>query len=331
MNTAGLALCGCATATVFALAAGGCGGAIAPDIGDGGAGSSSGNTGSSSGTSSGVGSSSGIGSSSSSGAGSSSSGGTSSGGISGSSSSGSSSGGSSSGIIGSSSGPNGSIDFEQCIGGGTFCTTSQSNFYASFTQSPSQTTGCTITTTNGCSLYQCTTTGTVPYVSAGTLTISGGSLGAPTTVAPASDESYQYNSTGAFFAPGEQLRVSASGGVVPAFGPVAVVAPTNTTMVAPASPYTVSLKGDLGVQWTGGAAGSVFVLEGITQNNQTYFLCEWDAGMGKNFVPQSTLSGIGSGSGYLIYGQYSSATFTAGTYTIYDSALSYGGGTATFQ
>jgi hypothetical protein len=168
-------------------------------------------------------------------------------------------------------------------------------------------------------------------VSAGTLTISGGSIGTPISVPFSGGQTYQYNSSSALYTPGEQLTVSASGGVVPAFGPVSVLAPASTTMVSPASPYTVSSKSNLGVQWTGGAAGNVFVLEGITQNNQTYFLCEWDAGMGKNFVPQATIAGIGAGSGYLVYGQYASKTFTAGAYTIYDSALSYGGGTATFQ
>ena len=339
MSTSGLVLWGFATATLFALAAGGCGGSIAPAIGgDGGAsssgGTSSGGAGSSSGTSSGASSgasSSGI-TSSSSGAGSSSSG-SSSGGVSSSSGSGSGSGsgGSSSGITGLSSGPNGTIDFEECLGGGDLCASAQFEFYANFTTASSQTEGCTVTTSNGCALYDCQTTGTSQGVSAGTLTLSGGSIGAPIPVTPDSTEAYQYETSGLLFSPGQTLTVSASGATVPAFGPISVLAPASASLLLPKAPYTVDLKQNLAVQWAGGAAGSEFILEGLSDSSESYFLCQWDAAPGSSIVPAAIVSGVGSGSGYLVYGQYSSATLTAGGFAIYDSALSYGGGAATFQ
>jgi hypothetical protein len=332
MSTSGLVLWGFATATAFALAAGGCGGSIAPAIGGDG-GSSSGGTGSSSGTSSGASSgasSSGIVSSSSGGG--SGSGGSSSGVVSSSGSgSGSGSGGSSSGVIGSSSGPNGSINFEECLGGSsTLCGAQQFAFYASFTTASSQTPGCTVTTSNGCALYDCQSTSTSQSVSAGTLTISGGSIGTPIPVTPDSTENYQYQTAAMLFSPGQTLTVSATGATVPKFGPISVLAPATTSMLLPKAPYAVSLKADLQVQWSGAAAGSEFVLEGISAV-QTYFLCQWDAATGKSTVPASIIAGIGPGSGYLIYGQYSSTTITTGGFAIYDSALSYGGDTATFQ
>lgn len=223
------------------------------------------------------------------------------------------------------------MDFEECAGGGAICGTSAFSFYAAFTQASSQTPGCTVTTSNGCSLYQCPSTQPVPYVSAGTLSLSGGSFGTPVAVSQGGQGTYTYSSTAALFSPGEKLTVSASGAIVPAFGPVSVIAPTQVNMVTPVAPYTVSSKTNLGVQWTGGVSGNVFVLEGVTNSSQSYFLCEWDAGMAKNYVPQSIVASLGAGSGYLVYGQYASTTFAAGQYTIYDSAFWYGGDTATYQ
>jgi hypothetical protein len=320
--------------------AGGCGGitALLPEDGgtDGhpssGSGGTSGSSSSSSGTS---------GSSSSGASGSSSS----SSGTSGSSSSGTS--GSSSGISSSSSsggsssssggGPDtGTIYFEECAGTGALCQSPTFDFYAAFGQASGGNQGCTVTTSGSCSAYTCTGTQTNPIgLSAGTLTISGGSIGTGVTVMPDSTNTYTYQANGALFSAGQTLTVRGSGATVPAFGPVSVVAPglpLLTTPAATGTTYTISTKSDMKVAWTGGVAGAQLIFEGATGNSTSYFTCVWSASLGEATIPQAMLAPLaGQTNGVLIYGQYTATNFSAGVYSISASALPYTGGMATFQ
>ena len=320
--------------------AGGCGGitALLPEDGgtDGhpssGSGGTSGSSSSSSGTS---------GSSSSGASGSSSS----SSGTSGSSSSGTS--GSSSGISSSSSsggsssssggGPDtGTIYFEECAGTGALCQSPTFDFYAAFGQASGGNQGCTVTTSGSCSAYTCTGTQTNPIgLSAGTLTISGGSIGTGVTVMPDSTNTYTYQANGALFSAGQTLTVRGSGATVPAFGPVSVVAPGLPLLTPPAATgttYTISTKSDMKVAWTGGVAGAQLIFEGATGNSTSYFTCVWSASLGEATIPQAMLAPLaGQTNGVLIYGQYTATNFSAGVYSISASALPYTGGMATFQ
>ena len=339
-----LVLAPAATLLLSGLLSGGCGGMTALLAEDGGtdghpsSGSSSGTSGSTS-SSGGSSSSSGISSSSSSGGSSSSSGissSSSSGGSSSSSgiSSSSSSGGSSSS---SSGGPDtGTIYFEECAGTGALCQSPTFDFYAAFGQASGGNQGCTVTTSGSCSAYTCNGMQTNPIgLSAGTLTISGGSIGTGVTVMPDSTNTYTYQANGTLFSAGQTLTVRGSGATVPAFGPVSVVAPGLPLLIVPAATgttYTISTKSDMKVAWSGGAPGAQMIFEAASSNSTSYFTCLWSASLGEAVVPQAMLAPLaGQTSGYLIYGQYTATNFSAGVYSISASALPYTGGMATFQ
>ncbi len=173
-------------------------------------------------------------------------------------------------------------------------------------------------------------------VSAGTLTIGGGSLGSGVTVTPDGTNSSQYQSMGTLFSAGQALTVEASGATVPAFGPVSVVAPGLPILSAPAGAatgaYTISTKSDLKVAWSGGDSSAQLIFEGATSDSASYFTCEWSASAGEGIIPQSVLAPLaGQTSGYLIYGQYTATSFNAGAYSLSAQALPYTGGTATLD
>jgi len=358
MKTTGFALVTAPAAAALLLTlAGGCGGVTAALSGDGGtdgqasSGSGSGGASSGSGGSSGASSSSNSGGTSSSGvSSSSSSGGTSgsssSGGTSGSTSGGSSSSSgttSSSGVSsssssgGSSSGSDtGTLYFEQCSGS-ALCQSPTFDFYAGFgAANGNGNQGCTVTTSGSCSSYSCTGTAQNPVGdSAGTLTISGGSIGSAVTVMPDSSNNYEYEATGSLFSAGQTLTVSASGATVPAFGPISVVAPALPVLSAPAAAsgtYTIPTTADLDVAWTGSSAGGEIIFEGAASDSTSYFTCVWSASLGEATVPQAMLTSLkGQTAGYLVFGQYAATNFSAGAYSISASALPYSGGTASFE
>lgn len=201
---------------------------------------------------------------------------------------------------------------------------------------PSAASNCNPTVTSGsCAFYSgCSSTAPVA-VSAGTLTISGGNLGS-VAVTPDSTNAYNYTASSAMFSAGQTLVVSASGGTVPAFGPQSIVAPSMITLTAPAASggsYTISTSTDLSVEWTGGQAGVQLFFEGtLSGSPQTYFTCIWDGGLGRGTVPQAVLAGLaGQSGGLLAYGQLASTSFSAGTYSVTEGVLQFGGANATFQ
>lgn len=196
--------------------------------------------------------------------------------------------------------------------------------------------GCTVTQAGACAYYACPNGNVIPPgVSAGTLTISGGSIGT-VTVTPDSSNSYQYQAGGMLFTAGQTLTVSASGATVPAFGQESIVAPPLLQLQAPSatgSTYVIPTSSDLAVAWSGGQSGAQVVLEGTVQagSGYDYFACTWDATPQNALVPQAVLKGLAGQSGYLFYAQQTMTTFTAGAFPIDLFALPYSGGTATFQ
>jgi hypothetical protein len=208
-------------------------------------------------------------------------------------------------------------------------------FYAAFGGAASS--GCTATVTSGaCAYYTGCSTTNPSGDSAGTLTISGGSLGMQ-AVLPGTGNIYQYTGASGVteFTAGQTLTVTASGATVPAFGPESVTAPAMIGLTAPAATggaYTISTASDLAVTWTGGQAGAQVLFEGVVGSGTSYFSCTWDAAPGSATVPHAVLTGLAGQSGaFLAYGQVTTTTFTAGAYTISLAALPYGGGNLTFQ
>jgi hypothetical protein len=57
-----------------------------------------------------------------------------------------------------------------------------------------------------------------------------------------------------------------------------------------------------------------------------YFRCDWPAGPGQATVPQSILAALAAESpsgAYLMFGQYTENDFTAGEYSISETAFQY--------
>ena len=298
MRTKGVALGGFAMTAVFAIAAAACGGSPADNRAGTNSGTSSGGPSSSSGT----------GSNSSGGSSGSSSGGSSSGPSSGSSGGSTSSGsGSSSGSSGEggygSGGGSGTLYFEQCFGG-EICESPSFAFSAQFIPfGYKKPTACVVTTSGACSYYDCPGTIEPQGIDAGTLTISGGALGAPVTIQPDGAYNYTFEATDTLFSGGQALSIFASGATVPTFGPLSVVAPGAVTLSEPAAPYAIPTSADFPVAWTGGETGATFILEGQGERPASYFYCSWDASLGSAVVPQAVLAPLaGQSNGYVVTG-----------------------------
>jgi hypothetical protein len=260
--------------------------------------------------------------------------------------SGSSSGfsGSSSGISGSSTGGSsgssssggayGTIDLEECVT--SLCASQAFTVYAEFGTGNGNS-GCTGTTTGACTYYPCAGTTTGTDVSAGTLSVSDPWLTPPLSITPDSSYMYLYTSSTPGFNAGQTLTVTASGGTVPAFGPVAVGAPDLTELVQPpvstdGGVTTIPTTSDLPVQWTGGQSGATMTLLALANaNGGAYTYCTWNGSDGKGIIPAAALKPFSGGSGAFYYGQYNVTSFSAGPYAITVTALPFAAGNVTFQ
>jgi hypothetical protein len=196
--------------------------------------------------------------------------------------------------------------------------------------------GCTVTTLSGaCSYFANCAQATPTYVSAGALTISGGSIPAGTKVTPETIGDYFYDSGGTLFTGGQTVFVAGSGSVVPAFGVESLVAPPAASLTSPAiasGNFKISTSAALSVAWTGGQAGATFFIEGFNDAaNASFFYCQWDGGASPGTVPQSILAGLAGQSGSLSFGQTIGSTFSAGSYSIDLEAMEIGMGTVNFQ
>jgi hypothetical protein len=258
------------------------------------------------------------------------------------SSSGSSSGSGSSGGSGASDGAVdgsastvGFVQFTQCIAG--FCAASPIfHFTAAFFDSPRSPSGCTVTTSGTCSAFSCPAdAGGGGAVSAGTIHISGGNLGAGQSVTPGADGTYAFTANAAEYSAGQTLAVSASGAVAPAFGPQSISAPSLIDLVAPAADdggtYTIATSSDLTVAWTGGQSGDLVLVEAADPTWLNYFSCSWDASAGQGTIPRTVLSVLAGRSGDIVWLQESVTAFQAGSYSIAAATGMYGAAAASFQ
>jgi hypothetical protein len=112
--------------------------------------------------------------------------------------------------------------------------------------------------------------------------------------------------------------VSASGAVVPAFANQTWVVPPLITLTAPPLDVPLPTSSDVVFAWTGGIPGAQVVLFFLSRQSQVY--CGFDAMAGQGVVPQAVVAGFQKGldqsAPELTWGQFSSTTFTMGTWTI---------------
>jgi hypothetical protein len=179
---------------------------------------------------------------------------------------------------------------------------------------------CTPMTAGACQ-YSTTFCGvqTSPTVSAGTLTISGGPFTATVDPRQGTGGDYAYSPPdGGVLSPGQTFTVSASGDVVPAWGPVSVVAPPMATLLSPVDSTTVASTQDLPVTWSGGQPGARF---GISLSPiigfGAFVRCDWDATLGHGVIPAVALSTALPNTGVLVtQWQVTSTTVDAGGYAV---------------
>jgi hypothetical protein len=202
--------------------------------------------------------------------------------------------------------------------------------------------GCVTTTTGACTYHSCSgvTVGdggtSVTFVSAGTLAISGPSLTPPVSITPDSINAYSYSSTTPGFSAGQTLSVTASGGSVPAFGPVSVIAPQLAQVVQPplatdGGTTNIPTTSDLMVAWTGGQAGAMMILEATANNSSNHTVCRWNGSDGMGIVPAAALQPLSGQSGYFFYGQYNETSSSAGPFAVTLTALLGSGGSVAYQ
>jgi hypothetical protein len=276
--------------------------ACSPSSSAGGATADGGGTSSSGGTSSGGTSSGGT-----------SSGGTSSGGTSsgGTSSGGTSSGGTSSGGTSSGGEPyTGTVSLGQSNLSGTETVTG----LALFTKTPGAVTSttCTQTKSGSCTLNRCELgdAGAPTEFSAGTITITGGTLSAPITLTYDASTGYSvFSSTTPIYTPGETFNVSAVGADVAAFSGASAAAPSDIVVTSPSGGtgtnlmYAIDESTDLVITWTGGSAGAEVDVNLSNLDDNSLALsasCMFDAAAGTGTIPMALLTQLGSfTSGYL--------------------------------
>ena len=224
----------------------------------------------------------------------------------------------------------GSIALTQWVNSHGFVSAGLSALFAPYTGPES----CVPTMTlGGCQSVVCSTPSSPPPtgVNAGTLTFTGGDLTSFLSLQP---PAYEFSEAmGPLADATSTLRVEASGGVVPAFGPQSVVVPFVVQLASPSpTATTLSTASDMPVAWTQGVSGALMELSGSRLDGSAYFLCSWDATLGVGTVPQPILSVVAGNSGVLSYAQTAVSTFTAGSYTITLTAESvYEGNPISFE
>lgn len=143
----------------------------------------------------------------------------------------------------------------------------------------------------------------VTYVSAGTITLTGGH----SQVVGGTDGGvmgWWSDPSHAFFGGGETLVYSATGGDVPPFAG-SLTAPTQVVLLAPwaadAGLMAAPRSQDLGVVWSGGASGQVEVSihSPTVGNSWSSARCRFPATAGSGLIPAAALSGLFSGSNSL--------------------------------
>ena len=199
--------------------------------------------------------------------------------------------------------------------------------------------GCTTTAYGACTHYDCPNQPDAGApVGAGTLTATGGALGnGGVMITQGMGGSYQYQSMSSLMSQGDTMGISASGGTIPAFGPVDVVATGMITVTAPmpnGMVYTINTAQDLSLTWTGGEANALalFEVSATFGASNRGAVCFFDATLGSGSLPAAAMSNLTGGSNtQFVYGQWRETDFTAGAYPLRSVAIQLGEGTASLQ
>jgi len=213
----------------------------------------------------------------------------------------------------------------QSLPGATPSEPSSYNISAYFTGGADPTPECTVRTEGDCTILQCGSAGadggTFKYLSAGTLTVSGGLLPAPgVTLEPDADNNYLAAGNINPWHAGQQLTVKGGGGQIPIFE-VSVSAPTTVTLTSPAMPdlgakITISRTTPLEVHWSGeqtekqiGITSQVLTPTGDT----TAFVgCHFAASETSRTIPASILGVLPKGEVFIVATTRNQATIPVG-------------------
>jgi len=195
---------------------------------------------------------------------------------------------------------------------------------ASFQKIESDSLHCQTSTVGPCHVLICPdspldTDGGATPVSAGTITIAGGS--APLTLNLSSVSGvYQSSATNVTFTAGATATVSATGGDVPAFDGKTTKVPGDITVTD--SYDTIDFTKDAVMKWSGGTDGKVAVNIVVADTSTATISCQFDATAGTGTIPKDAFKNVpscaDSGNALCTYEvvPVSSATFTAGEYGI---------------
>jgi hypothetical protein len=158
--------------------------------------------------------------------------------------------------------------------------------------------------------------------SAGTVTVTGATV--PISITPTIAGVYRAVGNSPLFATGDTLVLSATGGDVPAFSNVQVVAPAGVVVTAPvevADVYTIDTTADLPLAWTGGETGVIVVFIFADSSNQVQIDIPFDSTLHAGTVPKGMLSKLASLGGYLIAQTSRSTQIDEGMVTSIDFAV----------
>jgi hypothetical protein len=163
--------------------------------------------------------------------------------------------------------------------------------------------------------------------SAGTVTVTNATV--TTSLTSTSPGVYSAASSSPLFATGDTLVLAATGGDIPAFSNVQVVAPAGVVVTAPvevANVYMIDTTADLPLAWTGGANGVpvYFEFTGSDSNNKHMNVTmSFDSTLHSGTFPKGMLSQLaGSKDGFLSAQTNASTQFDDGMVTSIDFVVS---------
>ncbi|MCU1279665.1 MAG: hypothetical protein JWM53_3211 [bacterium] len=202
---------------------------------------------------------------------------------------------------------------------------------------PSSSPQCTLSVVGSCQAYACIVQsldagsgGTAPpLVSAGTVTISGGTTTA--TMTPGAGNIYSASSnTQSLFAGGETLTFATSGAAAPASSTM-LVAPTAVTITTPAqaASYTITRANGFALAWSGGGPGSFdFTIQSSISSTApgTHYgsvRCQFPVAGGSATVPAAALAVLPTGGASFQVGVSNSASSAVGDWVMNANAVTY--------
>lgn len=205
--------------------------------------------------------------------------------------------------------------------------------------------GCPYSMVDGCVVFTCPASNDPAAVAGGTVTMSGGKLGAPLTLSPNPTTHTYAASTGNTRAwnPGDSLHFVLAGDGTTGVGPLdeTLVAPSDATVTAPAlslqTPLQVSRASALTFSWTSGASpkGLVSVLltsQASPSDPLGGAICRWPISAGSGSASAAVLGMLSAGSGVINMTAENPKSVVTGSFMVeVNLRSSLGSGQATFD